>query len=398
MLHTRLRLLNQIHSPKMLKRLHWYILKEIVVATLLALALFIFVLLAGNALRDVIGLLAAGKLDVWTFLQLIGLLIPFVASYALPLAILTGALVALGRLSSHREIVAMKSLGWGLHQVAAPVVFIAFFGMVCSILFNLHFAPEAKIATRTLLTRSITDNPLDFIEEKRFIDEFPGYIIYMGTKDGDQMRDFWVWELDEANQVKRFVRAASGRLAFDDESNELVLRVHNATAEIRNESALEDFGNRGMQTIFFEQTDFSLPLDKVLGKRHARSMKMSNMNFSQLMAMRRDSIAQEDIAGEDGISPKRMSLQMQIQKNCAMAFSTFSLALFGVPLAIQVGRKETYANLGIALLIAMSYYYLMVVVTWLKDFPALRPDLLVWGPNLLFQSIAFYLIVRAARH
>ncbi len=382
----------------MLKLFHRHLFKEILMATFLAMALFIFVLLAGNALRDMIGLLAAGKLDALTFFRLIGLLIPYVAAYALPLAILTGTLVALGRLSSQREIIAMKSAGWSLYQVAAPVVCIAFVGMVCGILVNLHFAPRSKVAARTLLTRAITDNPLDFIEEKRFINEFPGYIIYLGSREGDRMRDFWVWELDEEKQVKRFVRAASGHLAFDAGSGELILRVRDATAELRDESAPEDFGNGSMQTIFFEQTDFSLPLDKVLGKRHKRGLKISHMDFSQLMALRREALAGEAASGEGGISPQRMRAQVQIQKNCAMAFSTFSLALFGIPLAIQAGRKETYANLAIALAIAMSYYFLIIVVTWLENNPALRPDLLVWLPNLLFQAAALYWIVRAARH
>ena len=61
---------------------------------------------------------------------------------------------------------------------------------------------------------------------------------------------------------------------------------------------------------------------------------------------------------------------MHIQKNFALAFSVFSLAVFGVPLAIQVGRKETYANLGIALVIAMTYYFLIIIVSWLEDVPS----------------------------
>jgi lipopolysaccharide export system permease protein len=74
------------------------------------------------------------------------------------------------------------------------------------------------------------------------------------------------------------------------------------------------------------------------------------------------------------------------------------LAVFGVPLAIQVGRKETYANLGIALVIAMTYYFLLIMVSWLEDYPALRPDLLIWLPNLLFQAIGFWMIRRANRY
>ena len=307
--------------------------------------------------------------------------------------------MALGRLSSQREITAMKSAGLGLYQIAAPVFLIAFLGMVLGIVVNLHYAPIAKMASRGMLTAAITDNPVDFIEEKRFVDEFPGLVFYIGDRDGQTMKDFWIWVLDENQQVKEFLRAVSGELRFDREANELVLRVYQATAELRDADNLENFAvGDAMRTVFFEQTDFALPLDQVFGQRKSKRLKMKNMTFAQLMAEREAALQREAETGEEGISKERMKVQVQIQKNVAMAFSTFSLALFGVPLAIQVGRKETYANLAIALVIAMSYYFLMVVATWFEDNPALRPDWLIWLPNILFQSLGLCLIHRASRH
>lgn len=383
----------------MLKLLHRHVFKETLTAIALAMVFFVFVLLVGNALRDMVGLMAAGKLDFLTFIRLLGLFIPYVAAYALPLGMLTGILIAIGRLSSQREIIAMKSAGWSLYQISAPVVCLAFIGVIFGILINLHFAPRSKVAARDILTRSISDNPLDFIEEKRFIHEFPGFVIYMGSKTGDRMEDFWVWELDVQKRVKRFVRAASGELRFDAASSELVLRVYDATAELRDNHSPEDLGGNQMKTIFFKQTDFTLPLEKVFGRSHKVRLKIRNMDFSQLMGMRREALlAEESTSGNSGISSERMQAQVQLQKNFAMAFSTFSLALFGVPLAIQVGRKETYANLAIALLVAMSYYFLVIVVSWVEDNPALRPDLLVWLPNLLFQTAGLALIIRTNRH
>ena len=98
------------------------------------------------------------------------------------------------------------------------------------------------------------------------------------------------------------------------------------------------------------------------------------------------------------MSETRLSLQVHIQKNFALAFSVFSLTVFGVPLAIQIGRKETYANLGIALVIAMTYYFLIIMVSWLEHIPTLRPDLLIWLPNFIFQGVGLWMIYRASRH
>lgn len=383
----------------MFNLLHRHVFKEIFVAISLAMGLFIFVLLTGNAIRDIIGLVAAGKLEALTFLKLIGLLIPYVAAYALPLGMLTGTLIAIGRLSSQREITAMKAAGLSLYQIASPVFLIAFLGMVLSVVVNLQFAPTAKVASRVMLTEAITKNPVDFIEEKRFVDEFPGLVFYIGEREGQTMKDFWIWVLDEKQQVKEFLRAASGELRFDRENLELVLRVFDATAEFRDTDNLENFrGGGAMRTAFFEQTDFALPMDDLFGESKTPRMKMKYMTFAQLMEARQQALTQEAEAGVEGISEDRMKIQMQLQKNCAMAFSTFSLALFGVPLAIQVGRKETYANLAIALVVAMAYYFLMIVATWFEGNPAVRPDLLIWLPNILFQSLGMYLIHRASRH
>ena len=135
----------------MLSLLHRHILKEILVATGLAMGLFIFVLLVGNALRDVAELAVAGKLDFWVFIKVLGLFIPYVASFALPLGMLTGTLIAFGRLSSQREITAMKSAGLSLYQIATPVFLIAFAGMAAAVLINLHYAPQSRVERKALM-------------------------------------------------------------------------------------------------------------------------------------------------------------------------------------------------------------------------------------------------------
>ena len=362
------------------------------------MGLFIFVLLVGNALRDIAELVVAGKLDFLVFLKVLGLLIPYVASFALPLGMLTGTLIALGRLSSQREITAMKSAGLSVYQIAAPVFLIAFVGMILAVLVNLHYAPQSRLQSKQLLTSALTDNPVGFIEERRFIHEFPGYVIYMGGRDGSTMEDFWIWELDEQKRVKLFLRAARGELDYNEANKELILTLKDGTAEQRNAENPEAFGGAMPDSLFFGELPIALPLDQILGdESKKRRLRTKEMTFAQLMDVRAAELAKE-AESDSTMTAERLEVQVYIQKNFALAFSVFSLAVFGVPLAIQVGRKETYANLGIALVIAMTYYFLLIMVSWLEDYPALRPDLLIWLPNLLFQAIGFWMIRRANRY
>ncbi len=381
----------------MLNLLHRHVLKEVLVSTALAMGLFVFVLLLGNAMRDIAELVAAGKLDFMVFLKLMGLLIPYVAAYALPLGVLTGTLMALGRLSSQQEITAMKSAGISLYQIASPVFLISFIGMIAGVVVNLHYAPQSRLAYKQLMVSAVSENPIGFIEERRFIREFPGYVIYMGDREGPVMKDFWIWELDDKKRVKLFLRAKEGEINFDKNDNALVLTLRDGTAEQRDNSDPESLANEPLRSLFFGELPIELPMGKIFGEKSQRQARIKEMTFSQLMAMRDLALAEETEA-EAGISENRMKVQMHMQKSFAMAFSVFSLAIFGVPLAIQVGRKESYANLAIGLIIAMTYYFLIIAVSWLEGARALRPDLLIWLPNIIFQAVGFYLIQRANRH
>jgi lipopolysaccharide export system permease protein len=389
--------LEACHYDEMLSLLHRHIIKEILVSTGLAMGLFIFVLLVGNALRDVAELVLAGKLDLWVFIKVLGHLIPYVASFALPLGMLTGTLIALGRLSSQREITAMKSAGLSLYQIAAPVFLIAFVGMVIAVLVNLHYAPQSRLERKALMTGALTENPIGFIEERRFIHQFPGYVLYMGEREGSTMKDFWIWELDAQKRVTLFLRAAEGEVEFDAAKKDLVLLLKDVIAEKRDVENPEAFGGAVADTAFFGELPIALSLDELFGGKNNKRVRTKEMTFAQLMDRRRAELDKEAETGEP-MSEDRLEIQMHIQKNFALAFSVFSLAVFGVPLAIQVGRKETYANLGIALVIAMTYYFLLIMVSWLEGSPSLRPDLLIWLPNLIFQGIGFWMIYRASRH
>ena len=381
----------------MLNLLHRHVLKEVLVSTALAMGLFVFVLLLGNAMRDIAELVAAGKLDFVVFLKLMGLLIPYVAAYALPLGVLTGTLMALGRLSSQQEITAMKSAGISLYQIASPVFLISFIGMIAGVVVNLHYSPQSRLAYKQLMVSAVSENPIGFIEERRFIHEFPGYVIYMGDRDGPLMKDFWIWELDKEKRVKLFLRAKEGEINFDETGNALVLTLRDGTAEQRDDSDPEALADEPMRSLFFGELPIALPMGKIFGEKSQRRARIKEMTFAQLMATRDLALAEEAEA-EEGISKSRMKVQMHMQKSFAMAFSVFSLAIFGVPLAIQVGRKESSANLAIALIIAMTYYFLIIAVSWLEGARSMRPDLLIWLPNIIFQAVGFYLIQRANRH
>ena len=104
-------------------------------------------------------------------------------------------------------------------------------------------------------------------------------------------------------------------------------------------------------------------------------------------------------AGADAATLERgrMVAKTQLMAHLASAFSVFSLAFLAVPLAVRVGRAETFVNAAVALAIALTYYLLTSMAGYVKD-PAYRPDLLVWLPNLVVITLGWFLLRRASRH
>ncbi|MBQ6534627.1 MAG: LptF/LptG family permease, partial [Opitutales bacterium] len=126
-----------------------YIFRQVVAAALMTVALFVFVLVIGNVLKEVAPELAAGRLSPAFFLYIVALIIPGVIPYALPMGMLTGILLVFGRMSAQSEVVAMKACGRSIFSMSAPVFFVAICASLFSVAINFYYAPAADHAYKT---------------------------------------------------------------------------------------------------------------------------------------------------------------------------------------------------------------------------------------------------------
>jgi len=375
--------------------IHRHIFANVFVTCAAAVVLFGFVLMVGNALKDLLGPVLAGQLEIGTFLRLVLLLFPFVFYYALPMGMLTGVLLVLGRMSSDREITALRSSGVSVAWISAPIIFLALVGVVTSLLINFQFMPMARQASQREFAEAMQQNPLSFIVPKTFIRNFPGVVLYVGEMHERRLKDFWAWELDAQNRVKRSVRADSGRLDYDAVNGKFVVTLENAQGQIRNTKDPEDFKDaRGM--VAGEKLTVDLALDRLMGE-HTIKRKLKWLTFTQLMAEWARLSRPDPATPREEQELQLMRVRFTIQEKFATAFSVLSFALIAIPLGIKVSRKETSANLGLGLLLALSYYFASVVPGMFDKYPELRPDLLVWLPNITFQGLGLWLFYKIDR-
>ena len=380
----------------MINLLHRYIFKELLISIGISFCFFLFVLLMGETIRDLSELLTSGKLGFKLFLQLMALLIPHLAIYAIPFAVLSGILIGFGRMCADEEITAMKASGFSLYQIASSVFLIAFLGMIISAAFSLYYGPKSTLTYRSLIAQSLADNPMGFIQEKKFVKDFPGYVIYVNDRKGKELNDFWVWELNEADEVELFVRAERGELDYNVNQRALLLNLENGSIEGRTTLDTSSISASSPKILYFQSLPIVLSLDALFENLSTGPIRYKDMTLGQLMD-ERESLKEKEVQADGRMSEERKHLQLYIHENLSQAYSVFALSLVAIPLAIRVGRKESLINVLIALLIALLYHLLTVSMSWFDGVEGIRSDLLIWIPNILFQFLGIWLFSKAAR-
>ena len=372
-----------------MKLLHRHIFASVLFTCLVAAGLFAFVLIVGNAFKELLDYLLAGQLSVEAFVELLMLYIPYVCIHALPMGMLTAVLLVLGRMSSQHEITAMRAAGLSLGYVARPILVIAALGVMAGLAINCYYMPRSRTVSRQVLNDSVRSNPLNFIIPKTFIKKFPQAVVYVNEKQGTVLKDVWIWQLDDQKRVKAFAHAISGHIDYVQSENKLVIKLEDAVVEKRDNKDPEDF-SKPLITPSGGEVPFELTLDTLFGKQSV-SHKLSWLTFGELL----DESKKLQVSGAS--LAKRMPVLIALNEKIANAFMILAFTIIAIPLGIKISRKETTANLGLALGLALGYYFLNVIVGWLDKQPDLRPDLLLWVAPVLYVALGTWLFRRVGR-
>jgi lipopolysaccharide export system permease protein len=377
-----------------------YIFKSVLFTCVVAVALFTFVLTLGNVIRDLLSHVLAGQFPIFTIVELVTLWIPAMAVYALPMGLLTGVLLTLGRLSAESEITAMRANGISLRRLAWPVFLLAGLSAAGALYINFESMPWARVTYESKFATAVRTNPLNFLVPNTFIRDFPGFVIYVGDRQGTLLRDLWLWELDSEHRVTRFVRAESGRLDYDEQTNSLVPHLLNFRSEERNRDNPEDFSKSPYAPAVQSSGDnlIRINLDRVFDRKTVHA-KPEWLTYAQLQN-KIEQLATQPLPPDKTpkeFAQEKMQTAIVLHEKVNLALAVFSFAFIAVPLGIKVSRRETSANLGLALGLVLGYYFLTVMIKWLDRHPEYRPDLLLWVPNLLFIAVGIWLFRRIER-
>ena len=385
-----------------MKTLHKYLTGQVLASLLLTTAVFTFVLLLGNVLKDILPLLISGQARLGLVMKALGLLIPFVWVFALPMGLLTATLLVFGRFSAEQELTAARASGVSLLSLVTPILLVSLFCCVVSAWFNMELGPCSRVAYKKLRFELLNGLVNVQLPEGQPIDDFPGYICYVEkNRDGNLQNVLIIIPGNETNATTT-VKAPRGRLETDMPNKQLILHLFDARSVTwsgtRNatgsspelifnfdlNTATNRPGKPGIGDMtFWQLRDELRDLERRIGQPPAAPTS------DELRAQAREFARQRD----DLTGPILVKMNRQI----AFSFACFGFTLVGIPLGIRMHRRETNIGVAIALALVLVYYSFVILGESLSARPEFVPHLILWVPNFIFQAVGAVLLWRANR-
>jgi len=363
-----------------MKILTRYILVEFVAPFLLALLCFTMVLLM-NEVFTLTKTFVAKDVSPWYLVELLIYVLPATLVVTIPMATLVGILLSFGRLSADNEIIAMKSIGIGLHQLMVPILILSFGISIFTFFFMDMALPNANMAYVRLMYSINVRHPGLILEKGIIMRELEreGKMWMFERQDPKtgKLENVRIWE-EYQDGLPTLVTAKEAELDFSGMYTRLRLF----------DGVIYKPGKRpeDMVTIRFDRQEIRLGLSKALREIEYKGKSFRSMNLRELT--RKISQIRNDL--HHGAQPYREVLQQQLNralveyhKKFSIPFACFAFGLIGVPLGTLTRKSGKMVGFGVGLSLIIVYYVLLRVgeTTGIKG--AMNPMLSVWIPNII---------------
>jgi lipopolysaccharide export system permease protein len=376
-----------------MKTLHLYLTRQVLATLLMTVAVFTFVLLLGNALKEILSLLISRQATLGGVAQAFALLIPWVLVFALPMGMLTAALLVFGRFSADQELTAARAGGVSLVALITPILVLSLALCGVSAWINMDVAPRCRVAYKQLLEQMGVRLVAANLPEGRYTG-IPGGTVYVGSIEGDELRDIIMWRVDDKGEM--FCKAARGQIV----STNLILydvvdlvktggewspgRHSELTVDMGQQSANGPGERTRVTDMTYRQLDAQL---RLLEGRF--STPMGDMTIDELAKVKGELESEQ--------ADLTMPVRVQMHRQVAFSFACFGFTLVGIPLGIRAHRRETNVGFAMALLLVLIYYSFIILGQSLQTHADWAPYLILWLPNFIFQAAGAVMLWRANR-
>jgi LPS export ABC transporter permease LptF len=367
-----------------------YIGRQIYSGTMNGFIVLSAVFVLGTIFKKLDTILGDTELPASLVVRFIGLVIPSTLVFTIPWAFLTSILLSFGRMSADNEMVSIRMSGTSMARICLPVFAIAL--MLSGLCFwvNTEVTPDAKNKIKRLFYDVTLDNPASLFQPGKVLDKFPGFRIYTGNREENEMRDLTIFEL-EGIRSRRVIRAKRATLVTQPGVLDFVLELKDAVVEVPKTTP--GVGIENVDFVRFKETQITFPLSRL--KEKTERVKADMKSTAALWGEVRGWI--NSVTGAPMSATEMSVSRTELSKRYSLSLVCITFVLVGIPLGITAQRRETSVGFLMSLGAAITYYGFVILAEQMSDTPSAYPHFLMWLPNIVFMSLGGWLFYKLSR-
>ena len=363
-----------------------YIAREVVSHGILGLAVFTFVFFVPQLVR-LMDLVVRHSGSMWTVALLFLCAIPPGLGFTLPIGVLVGVLIGLGRLSADSEIVALHASGIGLRRLLLPIGLVALVATGGTLLTTFWLTPIA-LRTAGRLQQELLSSQAPFAVQPRVFDErFPRFILYVQDVEAAATRWRGVFLASSAgatsslipqsgdhSQQSAVTTAEDAQIITNPAQRQIELRLGRGST---HEYDLRDPSQYNVTT--FGETDIPVDLSGASSPLKVSAPSVAEKSVRALLA-------------DNG--PGWRASRVEFQRRIAFPAACLAFALLGVPMGVRPRRGGRAGGLILTLVLVGGYYFLFVSGDHMAAQGRIYPWAGVWAANIVAFVIGLFLLAR----
>jgi len=354
-----------------------YIVREVIRHALLGLLIFTFVLFVPKLVRLMelfVRHSGSGSQIALLFLCIV----PNILVFTIPMAVLIGVLLGLGRMSMDSEIIALTALGISRKRILWPVGVLAVLGAVLTLLMTLWLAPLALRTFRTIEADLITSQISFQVQPRVFDERFPQMVLYVNDVSPSGTRWNGVFLAETGGESgSRITLAESAIVIAEPKQGKLELHLNDGSTHEFSRQEADHYG-----VTAFGRSDWPI---EVSGIAPAKEQEPGNPERSV-----------RELWHDHGKGWR--DARVELHQRFAFPVACFVFALVAVPLGAQPRRGGRAAGTLLAVMVIASYYLLFIVGAGLARQGAVPPSAGMWVANVVLALVGLALLPRMERY
>jgi len=363
-----------------------YIIAQVTPPMLSAVAIGLALLLSERLVR-LLDLTLGKKKSFSLIFEMLSYLVPHYLGIALPAALFLGLLFGFSRLSKDSELDAFLAAGYGLHQIARPVIILSCLLALLSTAIFGFIQPHSRYLYRAVVSSIKSVDVFYLAEEGVFMKVGKRtFILDELSRGNNKFKRIFMYE-DEGTKGSETVTASKGALIEVDQEDRPVLRLESGH---RLKIKGQFWGAKGPVKPGHDVAEFKV-IDTPLGQVKKAAFRIRGIDQREFTL--------PELWRAFSKKPEKISenaLRSEFHRRLILILTILILPFLAIPFSIGRRRGQAPYRFGIVLLILIAFNEIIEQGALAVRVEGASPYLALWLPYFLLAAFSLWRFYRTA--